>query len=118
MQISDTTAIKTCRFGLLKNQVLQCKYGETAICSWRYSSEQIYSPVSDSSRSGMYTVRKICGTASTIYAQYRPVLPKIEAIACTQKRQAKQPCLDTEGATESDGCSSSVQMDDIHVKPR
>ena len=24
-------------------------------------------------------------------------------------------CLDTEGATESDGCSSSLRMDDIHV---
>ena len=33
----------------------------------------------------------------------------------TQKHQAKQPCLDTEGATESNECSSSVRMDDIHV---
>ena len=46
---------------------------------------------------------------------YHPVLPKIEAIAYTRKRQAKQPCLDTERATESDGCSSSVRMDYIHV---
>ena len=46
---------------------------------------------------------------------YQPVLPKIEAIAYTRKRQAKQTCLDTEGATESDECSSSVWMDDIHV---
>ena len=45
------------------------------------------------------------------------LLPKIEAIAYTRKRQAKQPCLDTEGATESDGCSSSLRMDDIHVGP-
>ena len=28
---------------------------------------------------------------------YRLVLPKIEAIAYTRKRQAKQPCLDSEG---------------------
>ena len=50
---------------------------------------------------------------------YRPcsILPKIEAIAYTRKHQAKQPCLDTEEATESDGCSSSVRMDDIHVGP-
>ena len=40
---------------------------------------------------------------------------KIEAIAYTRKRQAKQPCLNIKGATESDRCSSSVQMDDIHV---
>ena len=48
---------------------------------------------------------------------YRPysILPKIEAIAYTRKHQAKQPCLDTEGATKSDGCSSSVWMDNIHV---
>ena len=46
---------------------------------------------------------------------YRPVIPKIEAIAYTRKRQDKQPCLDTEGATESDGCNSSVWMDGIHV---
>ena len=48
---------------------------------------------------------------------YRLVLPKIEAIANTRKRQAKQLCLDLSrgGATESDGCSSSVRMDDIHV---
>ena len=51
-------------------------------------------------------------TASTIYAQ---LLPTIEAIAYPRKLQAKQPCLDTEGATESDGCSSSLRMDDIHV---
>ena len=43
------------------------------------------------------------------------LLPKIEAIAYTRKRQAKQPCLDTKGATESDGFSSSLRMDDIYV---
>ena len=67
----------------------------------------------------MYTDRWICGTRSTASAIYARVpasiLPKIEAIAYTRKRQAKQPCLDTEGATESDRCSSSVRMDDIHV---
>ena len=45
------------------------------------------------------------------------LLLKIEAIAYTRKCQAKQPCLDTEGATEYDGCSSSLRMDDIHVGP-
>ena len=41
MQISDTAAIK---IGLAAQKpVLQCKYGETAICRWRYSSEQINS---------------------------------------------------------------------------
>ena len=59
--------------------------------------------VSGSSRSRMYTVRWICGTistASTIYAHSPSsiVRPKIEAIAYTRKRQAKQPCLDTEGS--------------------
>ena len=58
----------------------------------------------------MYTDRWICGTistASTIYAHVpASILPKIKAIAYTRKRQAKQPCLDTEGATESDGCNS------------
>ena len=67
----------------------------------------------------MYTDRLICGTistASTIYAHVPDsILPKIEAIAYTRKRQAKQPCLDTEGATESDGCSSSVRIDDVLV---
>ena len=43
---------------------------------------------------------------------YRPLFPKIEAIAYTRKRQAKLPCLDTEGA---DRCSFSVRMDDINV---
>ena len=67
----------------------------------------------------MYTDRWICGTistASTIYAHVpASILPKIETIAYTRKRQAKQPCLDTEGATKSNGCSSSVRMDDMHV---
>ena len=45
MQMSDTAAIKT---GLACSKsgitaVLQCKYGETAICRWRYSSEQMNS---------------------------------------------------------------------------
>ena len=38
------------------------------------------------------------GSVATIYAHtYRLVLPKIEVIAYTRKRQAKQPCLDSEG---------------------
>ena len=50
---------------------------------------------------------------------YRPcsILPKIEAIAYTRRHQARQPCIDTEGASESDGCSSSLRIDDIHVGP-
>ena len=78
--------------------------------------------VSGSSRSIMHTDRwmdllnnihgfnNLCSRTGQLH-----VLPKIEAIAYTRKRQATQPCLDTEGATESDGCSSSVRMDDIHV---
>ena len=50
---------------------------------------------------------------------YRPVLPKTEAIVYTQKCQAKQPCLDTERATESDECTCSssvyIRMDVIRV---
>ena len=34
---------------------------------------------------------------NNIQLAYRLVLPKIEAIAYTRKRQAKQPCLDREG---------------------
>ena len=60
-----------------------------------------------------------CTLTDRSFEQYpwlqQSILPKIEVIAYTRKRQAKQPCLDTEGATESDGCSSSVRMDDIHV---
>ena len=48
-------------------------------------------------------------TSKHQYSRY-----KIEA---TRKRQAKQPCLDIEGDTESDGCSCSLRMDDIHVGP-
>ena len=33
---------------------------------------------------------------------YQPVFPKIEAIAYTRKRQAKQPCLDTEGEPQKE----------------
>ena len=47
--------------------------------------------------------------------QPRLILPKIEAIAYNRKRQAKQPYLDTEGATESNGYSSSVRMYNMHV---
>ena len=45
----------------------------------------------------MYTVRWICGQCPQSTLTYRLVLPKIEAIAYTRKRQAKQPCLDSEG---------------------
>ena len=80
--------------------------------------EQVYG----SSRSKMYTDRwmdlwnNIHGF-NNLRSRTGQLLPKIEAIAYTRKRQAKQPCLDTEGATESDGCSSSLRMDDIHVGP-
>ena len=54
---------------------------------------------------------------NTLRSRTGQFLPKIEAIAYTRKRQSKQPCLDTEGTTESDGCSSSLRMNDIHVSP-
>ena len=41
-----------------------------------------------------------------------PVLPQKRS-ACTRKRQAKRPCLGTEGAAEDDGCSSSAWRDNI-----
>ena len=59
----------------------------------------------------------ICGTISTASTIYAHPASYFQPIAYTRKRQAKQPCLDTEGATESDGCSSSLRMEDIHVGP-
>ena len=74
----------------------------------------------------MYTDRWICGTiftASTIYAHVpasilRNSKHRSDCIRSkARKRQAKQPRLDAEGATESNRCSSSLRMDDIHVGP-
>ena len=124
MQISDTAVIKT---GLACSKTGFTVAKQPFAC-WRYSCEQINSKrrmamegqVSDSSRS-KYTLTDGSVEQYPRHRQstltYRPcsTLPKIEAIAYTRKRQAKQPCLDTDGATESNGCSSSLRMDDIHV---
>ena len=73
-----------------------------------------------SSRSRMYTYRWMDlwnNGFRNLRSRTGQLLPKIEVISYTRKRQAKQPCLDTKRATESDGCSSSLRMDGIHVGP-
>ena len=132
--ISDSLDSRSCRSAILpqlkqvwlaQKPVLQCKYGETAICRWRYSSNSkrriarkdrfLIALGVECTLSDGFVEQYLGPRQSTL--TYQPVLPKIEAIAYTRKRQAKQPCLDAEGATESDGCSSSVRIDDIHVGP-
>ena len=80
--------------------------------------------VSGSSRSKMYTDRwmdlwnNIHGF-NNLRSRTGQLLIDIsfQRLKRLRKCQAKQPCLDTEGATESDRCSSSLRMDDIHVGP-
>ena len=92
------------RFGLLKN--------------WYYSVNMAKKPfaagnivVSKLTQSDVWKGRTALGVECTLSdgsveqypcrqqstLTYRPVLPKIKAIAYTRKRQTKQPCIDTEG---------------------